>query len=206
MILPLVPDRIRTFWSVNGPRGVIDAVKPRISSRKQFVRFEIDLLTWEPPRATAGVEVRHGVDELERVRRHRSDLPTEFYLDRVRAARRPYLGFFDGQIGHISWLFTPNDRPRLISLGDGEVELDGAFTLPGARGRGLLTAVECAILLDARREAYTKAYTHVAVDNVASLRGVRKTGFVPAGVVTLRWTLGVPRTTFVAQPAAEVPA
>src|SRR5215470_2396845 len=105
---------------------------PRTASRKEFVRFEIDLSTWEPRHVPAGVEVRRGLDELERVRRNRSDLPTEFYLDRVRAARRPYLGFFDGQIGHISWLFTPSDRPRLIALGDGEVELDGAFTLPEA--------------------------------------------------------------------------
>jgi len=200
----LLSDRICTFWRLNGLRGALDAVRPRIASRKEFVRFEIDLSTWEPRHVPAGVEVRRGLDELERVRRNRSDLPTEFYLDRVRAARRPYLGFFDGQIGHISWLFTPSDRPRLIALGDGEVELDGAFTLPEARGRGLLTAVECAILLDARREGYTTAYTHVAVDNVASLRGVRKTGFLPAGVVTLRWTLGVARTTFVVQLAAEM--
>ncbi len=205
-MVALVPDRFRTFWKLNGPRGVVDAVKPRIASRKQFVRFEIDLRTWTPPPApAASVEVRHGLDELERVRGQRPDLPIEFHLGRVRGARRPYLGFHDGQVGHISWLFTPGDHPRLIVLGSSEVELDGAFTLPEARGQGLLTAVERAILLDARREGYTKAYTHVAVDNTASLRGVRKTGFVPAGIVTLRWTLGVPRTTYVAEPAAALP-
>jgi RimJ/RimL family protein N-acetyltransferase len=108
----------------------------------------------------------------------------------LRRVRRPYLGFCDGEIGHVSWLFTPRDRSRLIVLRPEEVELDGAFTLPAARGRGLLTMVECAILLDARREGYARAYTHVAVDNVASIRGVKKTGFREVGVVTLRWTLG----------------
>jgi GNAT superfamily N-acetyltransferase len=151
------------------------------------------------------VEVRQGLDELERVRRHHGHLPTEFHLDRLRGAHRPYLGFHDGRIGHISWLFTPGDHPRLIALGRAEVELDGAFTLPEARGQGLLTAVECAILLDARREGYTKAYTHVAVDNVASLRGVRKTGFSPAGLVTLHWTLGLPWMTYIAEQAAALP-
>ena len=204
-MIALMSQRLRTFWQVNGPRGVIEAIKPRVASRKQFVRFEIDLNTWEPRAAPATVDVRHGLDELERVRRRRAHLPTEFYLDRVRGARRPYLGFHDGQIGHISWLFTPSDRPRLIELGSGEVELDGAFTLPEARGQGLLTAVECAILLDARREGYTKAYTHVAVDNVASLRGVRKTGFIPAGVVTLHWTLGLSWMTYIAEHAAALP-
>ena len=160
---------------------MIDAIKPRLGSQTHFIRFEIDLQTWQPPwTPPASVEVRRGLDELERLRRGEPRLPTEFYLDRLRGARRPYLGFHDGRIGHISWLFTPGDRPRLITLGPDEVELDGAFTLPEARGHRLLTAVECAILLDARSEGYTRAYTHVAVDNVASLRGA-ETGFSPAG-------------------------
>jgi len=205
-MIGLMPEGLRTFWTINGPRGVFDAIRPRLVSRTQFVRFAIDLETWRPPHAApSSVEVRHGLDELERLRRHREDLPSEFYLDRLRGARRPYLGFHDGRVGHISWLFTPVERPRLITLGPDEVELDGAFTLPEARGQGLLTAVECAILLDARREGYARAYTHVAVDNVASLRGVRKTGFTPAGIVTLRWTLGLSWTSYIAEHAAEPP-
>jgi GNAT superfamily N-acetyltransferase len=185
---------------------MIEAIKPRLVSRTQFVRFAIDLRTWEPPRAAApSVEIRRGLDELERLRQRDEPLPSEFYLDRLRGARRPYLGFYDGRIGHISWLFTPGDRPRLIALGPDDVELDGAFTLPEARGRGLLTAVEFAILLDARREGYARAYTHVAVDNVASLRGVRKTGFSPAGLVTLRWTLGLPWISYIAEQVAALP-
>ena len=199
-MMGLMPDGLRTVWSIGGPRGVIDAIRPRLVSRTQFVRFAIDLETWKPPcAAEASVEIRHGLDELERLRQRSGGLPSEFHLDRLRGARRPYLGFHDGQIGHISWLFTPDDRPRLITLGPDEVELDGAFTLPAARGRGLLTAVECAILLDARGQGYARAYTHVAVDNVASRRGVAKTGFSPIGLVTLRWTLGVPWTSYVAE-------
>ncbi len=34
------------------------------------------------------------------------------------------------------------------------------------------------------------AYTHVADTNVASIRGVLKTGFRACGVVTLRWVFG----------------
>jgi RimJ/RimL family protein N-acetyltransferase len=68
--------------------------------------------------------------------------------------------------------------------------LDGAYTLPQFRGRGLLSAVERAILDDAKREDQRHAYTHVALDNVASLRGVMKTGFRPVGVLDWRWVLG----------------
>ena len=168
-------------------------------------RFEIDLEHWKPPCATpSSVEVFHGLEELERLRRCRPGLPPQFYLDRLRGARRPYLGFCDGEIGHISWLFTPGDRSRLIVLRPEEVELDGAFTLPEARGRGLLTMVECAMLLDARREGYARAYTHVAVDNVASVHGVKKTGFSEVGVVTVRWTLGRQSISYT-ELAASVP-
>jgi hypothetical protein len=205
-MMSLMPDGLRTVWSIGGPRGLIDAIRPRLVSRTQFVRFAIDLETWNPPRAAEpSVEIRHGLDELERLRQRSGGLPSEFHLDRLRGARRPYLGFYDGQIGHVSWLFTPVDRPRLITLGPDEVELDGAFTLPAARGRRLLTAVECAILLDARREGYARAYTHVAIDNVASLRGVAKTGFSPAGLVTLRWTLGLPWISYIAEHMVGLP-
>ena len=201
-----MPAAFRTFWQVTGPRGVVEAIKPRLASQTRFVRFAIDLHAWEPPRPTPpSVEIRHGLEELERLRRRQGGLSSEFHLDRLRGARRPYLGFCDGQIGHISWLFTPDDRPRLIVLRPEEVELDGAFTSPEARGRGLLTAVECAILMDAKREGYARAYTHVAVDNVASLRGVQKTGFSAVGIVTLRWTLGLPRISYAEEGASALP-
>jgi GNAT superfamily N-acetyltransferase len=190
-MITLMPEALSTLWRVAGPRGVFQALKPRLASRMRCVRFAIDLHDWAPPRATPSVEVRHGIAELERLRQRRAGLPPQFYLDRLRGVRRPYLGFWDGQIGHISWLLTPSDRPRLIVLGPEEVELDGAFTLPEARGRGLLSAVECAMLADAKSEGYARAYTHVAADNIASLRGVKKTGFSEIGILTQHWMLGV---------------
>ena len=53
-----------------------------------------------------------------------------------------------------------------------------------------MTAVERAILRDAHRLGAMTAYTHVADTNVASIRGVLKTGFRACGVVTLRWVFG----------------
>src|SRR5262249_2126761 len=150
---------------VGGPRAVVDGIKARLSSKTRWVRLAIDLDAWQPRSIPPSVEIRRGIEELERLRERREGLPSEFYLDRLRGGCRPYLGFWDGQIGHISWLFTPEQGSRLIDLGAGEVELDGAFTLPEARGRGLLTAVECAILMDAKDEGYARAYTHVAIDN-----------------------------------------
>lgn len=201
-----MPVVLRTMWQVAGPRGFAAAVRLRMRSTIEFVRLGVDLQAWEPIVPAPSVEVRSGLEELERLRRTRR-LPPQFYLDRLRGARRPYLGFVDGEIGHISWLFTPGAGRRLLPLQPDEVELDGAFTLPQARGRALLTAVESAMLVDARSEGYLRAFTHVAVDNIASLRGVRKTGFTPVGVVTLRWILGLSFVSFSAdQPLPTVKA
>jgi hypothetical protein len=142
--------------------------------------------------ARPGVEAREGtLEELVRFRTDTPALPTQFYGDQIHGVRRFYLGFVDGHIGHISWVFTSVDRPQQMRLGPGDIMLDGAYTRPECRGCGLLSAVERVILDDAKREGKQHAYTHVSSDNVASLRGVMKTGFRPVGVLDWRWVLGV---------------
>jgi len=189
-----------------GTRGAYEAIRTRLYSGGDYVRFAVDLTAWQPPAATdPAIEIRRGLAELVRARTSLA-APPQFYEDRVRGARRPYLGVWNGGVGHISWVFTHDDRTRLIRLRPGEVELDGAYTFPEYRGRGLLSAVERAILSDVKREGFQVAYTHVAVENRSSLRGVRKTGFRPVGIVRLRWLLGAPRaryTPFETADAAE---
>jgi predicted GNAT family acetyltransferase len=137
------------------------------------------------------VEAREGtLEELRRFRENRR-LPAQFYLDLTHGARRFYLGFADGVVGHISWVYAEGDHVPHMRLGPGEIMLEGAYTFGAARGRGLLSAVERAALNDARREGKRRAFTHVSTDNRASLRGVWKTGFRPVGLLTWRWILGV---------------
>lgn len=173
-----------------GWKGVRETIRARLYGGGDFVRLAVDLAAWQPPSATdPAIVIRRGLDALVRARANLA-APRQFYEDRVRRARRPYLGFWNGSVGHISWMFTHEDRTRLIRLHPGEVELDGAYTFPDHRGRGLLAAVERAILGDAKRKGAHVAYTHVAVENRSSLRGVRKAGFLPVGIVRLRWFLG----------------
>jgi GNAT superfamily N-acetyltransferase len=183
-------------WSASGLVGLAGAIRSRTWQSKRFVQFRLDLAAWEPgPPPTPPLEVRNGLLELIRFR-ERADgaLPVQFFQDEMHGARRPYLGLWQGEVGHISWLFTADGRGRrlrLVRLGPDEVELDGAYTFRTFRGRGLLSVVEREILRDAKREGARIAYTHVEEDNIASIKGVIKTGFAPYGIVTFNRLVGV---------------
>jgi GNAT superfamily N-acetyltransferase len=178
---------------VSGIRGVLALARSKIYWHGSFVRFHVDLAAWSRGAGPAGpgVEVRRS--DLAGLLHHRGrqpGLPRQFYMDLTHGLRRCYLGLVDGRLAHVTWVLTTADRPRQMRLGPDDIMLDGIYTLPEFRRRGLLSAVEGAILDDARREGRRHAYAHVSHDNVASLRGMVKTGFRPVGVLDWRWVLG----------------
>ncbi len=171
-------------WTASGPVGLAKAIRLRLWEQIRFVQFRVDLDAWDAgPPTMSPFEVRCGMPALIEYRETVGRaLPVQFFQDEMHGASRPYLGLWCGEVGHISWLFTEGGHGRradLVTLGPGEVELDGAFTLPSARGRGLLTVVEREMLRDARRDGARFAYTHVAETNVSSIKGVLRTGFRP---------------------------
>lgn len=183
-----------TAGRLHGVQGLYSALRTKLYWRAQFVRFHVDLEAWPitPPSNRPGVEAREGTfEELRRFRETQARLPIQFYADETHGARRFYLGLADGKIGHISWVYAQGDQVRQMVLGAGDIMLEGAYTFADFRGRGLLSAVERAALNDAKGEGKQNAYTHVSTDNRASLRGVWKTGFRPAGLLTWRWVLGI---------------
>lgn len=188
---------VATTWKLRGFTGLASLLGRKLYWRYTYVRFAVDLDTWQiQPRGGAVTARRATLDELERVRTERPDLPLQFHADRTHGVRDCYLGFVDGQVASVSWVFTHENIVRHMTLRPGEIMLDGAYTLPEFRGRGLLSIVERAILDDARREGVRLAYTHVAVDNRASLRAVWKTGFRPVGLLRWSWIAGVSRARY----------
>jgi hypothetical protein len=199
---------IGRVWRASGAVGVVKAVASRAWQRRRFVQFRIDLERWDPgPPPSPPLEVRSGLAELIAFRRRAADpLPVQFFQDDMHGAVRPYLGLWNGEVGHISWLFSDGGRGRrlrLVDLGPHEVELDGAFTFRAFRGKSLLSVVEREMLRDARRAGARVAYTHVEADNVASIKGVLKTGFAAHGLVTYVRFLGLERRRWEPLAAAE---
>lgn len=200
-------------WRLHGLRGLLAVLAAKVYWQGRYVRLRVDLGTWEDrPEPPGSLTVREGtLEELRRFRDSTPELPVQFYEDRLHGARTFYLGFWDGEIAHVSWVFESCDRTPQVVLGPGEVELNGAYTRKPFRGRGLLPAVERGIIRGLKARGYRTVYTHVAVDNVASLRGVAKAGFRPVGVLTWRWIAGVswrsyePDEQLVATRSAAVP-
>ena len=185
---------VRAVARSEGWEGLWKRCRWRLFSRGHFGRWEIDLTGWAPlPPPSGPVEIRRvSPDELTRLRRDAGEpLSSEFYADVLHGARCCYVAWCEGKVAHVSWLFTSEDRTRQVRLRPGEVELNFAYTVPTFRGRGLLAAVETAMLREAQRTGMKRAYTHVAVENEPSARGVRKTGFTLTGVVTVIWIFGV---------------
>ena len=199
---------VLAVWRLRGFDGVLAVARSKIYWRAHYVRFAVDLREWTiVEHHGPGVEAREGtLEELIRFRENRPDLPAQFFCDLTHGARRFYLGFADGVLGHISWVYGEGDHVRHMRLGRGEIMLEGALTFKSCRGRGLLSAVERAALNDAKREGLRAAYTHVSTDNRASLKGVWKTGFRPVGLLTWRWILGVPLMRYVHGPTRAAAA
>ena len=83
----------------------------------------------------------------------------------------------------------------------GEALLEGAFTIPGYRGRGLMPAAIARIANLHRRQGIRRLVTFVYTDNAASLKAIRKAGFVPRTLRTTRWRLFRKQVTFSPLPA-----
>lgn len=190
----------RGTWRLGGFRGLVEAFWCRLYRRQRFIRFGVELREWRiVDHPSDGLEAREGTpEELVRARAQTNELTIAFYADIARGARRFYVGLIDGEIRHISWVFAHGDPTLQMALAPDEIMLDSVYTVPAFRGRGLLPVVQRAILDDAKRQGYRYAYTHVEVDNVASIRGVRKTGFRPIGELHRLWVLGIPISRYVA--------
>jgi RimJ/RimL family protein N-acetyltransferase len=90
----------------------------------------------------------------------------------------------DGRPIFAQWLISKlddwrlQDKPPHDALADGEVLLEGAYTFGAFRGVGAMADGMGQVLRIARDEGSSAAITYVLADNVPSLRGCARAGFV----------------------------
>jgi len=164
---------------------------------KQFFCLRCDLTQLpEPPKAKMAIQMklldlagfRGFAQEFELVSGH--DAVEVFARERLREAgvQAAYLATGeDGSPAYVQWLVDATRQStlhgfqpgRYRALETGEVLLEGAYTFTAFRGRGLMNTGMYQLLEIARRQGAHAAWTYVATENVPSLRGCARVGFLP---------------------------
>jgi len=138
------------------------------------------------PRITKG-----HVTELAAARAIRNPVPWELQCDIYDGVRDFFVYIENGTLGHISWLYYSDDPNRILRLEEGECEIKFCLTFPEFRGKGIYPAALHTIQRYLRERGCTRCFICVKADNIASIRGIEKAGFVSVGVTRFRKILGV---------------
>jgi GNAT superfamily N-acetyltransferase len=161
------------------PRTALNAFKP--------LEFHIFLMRRGDP--IVRFPIPEGVtlhsDALERVRalrRRRTDLPNEFWRDRINGASLCALAEVDSEPASILWAYAAPAKRPLVILDRGDAEFSGVYTLEKFRGRGLhraLLSFAAAWQLGERSRLFMVA----AGDNPTSIRAIGDVGFREVAVI-----------------------
>jgi hypothetical protein len=129
-------------------------------------------------------------DRIEPLDRRRSDIlldvhPVDLVDDSTRLERGEtcFIGWSDGRPAHFSWV---QDRGvheirgtwRRDTIQHGDFWIYSCRTAGWARGRRLYPAALVAILRKYKSQTYRRALIYVAEENIASINGVERAGFV----------------------------
>ncbi|MBV9279937.1 MAG: hypothetical protein JOZ41_07640 [Chloroflexi bacterium] len=123
----------------------------------------------------------------------------------------------DGHPCYMTWLVPPEENATIrayfddavLPLGAGEMLMEGVFTLEAYRRRRVMEAAGVQIRALAAEAGARWIVAYVDRENVASLRGFRRNGYVPALVRRERWRLFRRRVTFgplLGDDGEEIPA
>lgn len=125
--------------------------------------------------------VKGDLAALDCGRKHSERLVWEFQCHLYDGARDFFWYRENGTIGHISWLYYKEVPNRILRLGEKECEIKFCLTLPEFRGKGLYPAALQTIQQYLKEQGYERCFICVKDDNLASIRGIEKSGFQLAG-------------------------
>ncbi|MEO0145342.1 MAG: GNAT family N-acetyltransferase [candidate division WOR-3 bacterium] len=124
------------------------------------------------------------VSDPELIRVFRKDRE-RVYEERHNRGVACYVGFWNGEPAHITWVATGGERePRTgYKASPGVAYVFDSLTLPEFRGLGIYTGVLETIWQDARKAGLTVAEAIVLEGNEASMKAFRNAGFRPVARV-----------------------
>lgn len=108
-----------------------------------------------------------------------------FYMK--RGIDNCYGFFLNGELVFSVWIYSKDDYAKepfqTLKLRENEVELKHGLTKEAWRGRGLLSYCEFYAAKHLLPKHVNRIYGTIDPHNIASIRGSKKTGFVPCGYV-----------------------
>jgi hypothetical protein len=110
----------------------------------------------------------------------------DFYLGRLNRGEKLFFATVSGELAHLNWtcfVWAEALEGLPLVLADDEVCTTDAFTTRRWRGNGIHEAVLNEMLQAAVVAGRRRAFTLIDLDNVRSLRGVRRLGWATYGVV-----------------------
>lgn len=153
---------------------------------------EVATIAREHVPVVEGVQLGKGEPgELEMMKRTLSPLPWEFQCHEFDGVDEFFVARKGSRILHISWIYSPGLRNRLLSLQEGEAEIKFSLTLPAWRGQGVYPKILLLILDYLNTKGLKRVFICVHKDNRASIRGIEKACFTRVGEIRLRKILGV---------------
>ena len=190
-------------------RGELGAVASRVRaalwSDSVSVRLERDLtMPFEAPESTIPIRIRPMEDsDLSTLLDFRADdVSSAERVDRERRARlvdahlpTAYVAVTEEDAPcYVQWLVGAAQNDRIQQIWNGEFPmlapeealLEGAFTPEAFRGRRIMPAAMARIAEAATELGARRVITFVTEDNVPSLKGCGRAGFVPASARLIR--------------------
>jgi RimJ/RimL family protein N-acetyltransferase len=124
------------------------------------------------------------LEQLREIRQSYPKLPEEFFCDIFERAKTCFVGFVDGKLAHIMWVFFPGDGSRFFKLKEKEAEINYIFTLPEFRGLSLYPLTVKVVSHWLRENGYKKLYVVSHDKNVNAIKAIEKCDFRKIGEIT----------------------
>jgi GNAT superfamily N-acetyltransferase len=123
------------------------------------------------------------LQELREIRQNYPKLPEEFFCDIFEGAKTCFVGFVDGKVAHIMWIFFSEDRSRFFNLKEKEAEINYAVTLREFRGLNLYPLTVKSIINWLRENRYKWLYGAIHEKNINAINAIGKCGFEKIGEI-----------------------
>jgi len=171
-----------TYITKKGIHSTIKRIRKRYLSITGFTLFKKQLdknVNYEDTKSIYDYCIGD-ISILNQYREKNHSLPREFYIDRTHNANEFYLGYYNGHLAQICWVFSKGEYSRFFSIKNySTCEVNYLTTLQDFRGKGDSAKIINYICNQVKSRGVEKVVGGIASTNVLMIRGMESIGFTP---------------------------